>query len=113
MTKIIEMYREVDAMNIQWLANRISTIEQRYAEDGQVSNNVANYKKHPSKDTWFFYFNDIYPHMGTIGSQVMGFLLGVYAPTGNPVVNTEVLRVIDLTDKQLLEYDPPEPEEKK
>ncbi|NQZ74559.1 MAG: hypothetical protein HRT61_00345 [Ekhidna sp.] len=111
MVKIIQLYREVDAINIQWLANRISTIEQRYQEDGQISNNIADYFKHPSKDIWFFYFDEVSPHMGDIGSVVMGFLLGSYAPTGNPIVNTEVLQVIDITDEEALEYNPPEPEE--
>ena len=49
--------------------------------------------------------------MGDIGSQIMGFILGTYAPTGNPVINTEVLEIVTLTEAELTEYDPPEPEE--
>ncbi len=49
--------------------------------------------------------------MGEIGSQIMNFILGTYAPTGNPVVNTEVLQIVTLTETELAEYDPPAPEE--
>ena len=106
----IRLYQELSAQHIQQLANWISTVEQRY-DDGQVTANVAEYKKHPTQDIWFFYYSDIADHMGAIGSQIMNFILGTYAPTGNPVVNREVLEVVTLTESQLAEYDPPEPEE--
>jgi len=108
--KIIRIYQELTAQHIQQLANWISTVEQRY-DDGQVTSNVANYYKHPTQDIWFFYYNDIANHMGDIGSQIMGFILGTYAPTGNPVINTEVLEIVTLTEAELAEYDPPKPEE--
>jgi hypothetical protein len=108
--KIIRIYQELTAQHIQQLANWISTVEQRY-DDGQVTSNVANYYKHPTQDIWFFYYNDIANHMGDIGSQIMGFILGTYAPTGNPVINTEVLEIVTLTEAELEEYDPPKPEE--
>jgi len=108
--KIIRLYQELSAQHIQQLANWISTVEQRY-DDGQVTANVASYKKHPTQDIWFFYYNDSADHMGEIGSQIMDFILGTYAPTGNPVVNTEVLEIVTLTETELAEYDPPEPEE--
>ena len=109
--RIIRLYQELSAQHIQQLANWISTVEQRYDGDGQVTSNVANYKKHPTQDIWFFYYNDIADHMGEIGSQIMSFILGTYAPTGNPVINTEVLEIVTLTEAELTEYDPPEPEE--
>ena len=109
--RIIRLYQELSAQHIQQLANWISTVEQRYDGDGQVTSNVANYKKHPTQDIWFFYYSDIEDHMGEIGSQIMGFILGTYAPTGNPVVNREVLEIVTLTEDELAEYDPPEPEE--
>ena len=108
--RIIRLYQELSAQHIQQLANWISTVEQRY-DNGQVTSNVANYKKHPTQDIWFFYYSDIADHMGKIGSQIMGFILGTYAPTGNPVVNREVLEIVTLTEAELTEYDPPEPEE--
>ena len=109
--RIIRLYQELSARHIQQLANWISTVEQRYDSDGQVTSNVASYKKHPTQDIWFFYYSDIADHMGEIGSQIMNFILGTYAPTGNPVVNTEVLEIVTLTEAELKEYDPPAPEE--
>jgi len=109
--RIIRLYQELSAQHIQQLANWISTVEQRYDSGGQVTSNVASYKKHPTQDIWFFYYSDIADHMGEIGSQIMGFILGTYAPTGNPVVNREVLEIVTLTETELKEYDPPAPEE--
>ena len=109
--RIIRLYQELSAQHIQQLANWISTVEQRYDSDGQVTSNVANYKKHPTQDIWFLYYNDIANHMGEIGSQIMDFILGTYAPTRNPVVNREGLEIVTLTEAELAEYDPPAPEE--
>src|SRR6056297_1439404 len=94
--KILEVYQELTANHVKWLANVISTIEQRYESEENTTSDVANFYKHTSKDIWWFYYDDISSNMGNIGSNVMGFFLGNYAPTGEPVINTNVLKVKDV-----------------
>lgn len=110
MTQILEVYQEMTAMHIQQLANWMSTVETRYNEDGQTTSLVATYKKHSKLDIWFFYYDDIRPNMGLIGGSIMDFFLSKYVPTGNPVVNTEVMVLKELTDSELEIYSPTEEE---
>lgn len=105
--KIIEVYQELTAQRVKQLANWISTIEQLY-QIGQVTKSVTDFYKHPTKDIWFFIYDPLFNNMGNIGKQVMGFLMGPYHVTGNPVINTEVLVVKDLTDQEVQEYLPNE-----
>ena len=107
--KVIKTNDELVAARVKQLASWVSTVEQRY-ESGQTTSSVAEYKKHPSQDIWFFFYDDIFPNMGDIGKQIMDFLLTDYEPTGNPVINTEVLEVVELTEAELSEYDPQDDE---
>lgn len=107
--KVIKTNDELIAQRVGQLADWVSTVEQRY-EEGQTTSSVAMYHKHPSEDIWFFYYDDIFPNMGVIGQQIMGFLLTDYEPTGNPVINTEVLQVVELTEAEIIEYQPQDDE---
>lgn len=93
MTKIIETYQQLTADHIKWLANVLSTVEQRYETGENTTTNIANYQKHPKADKYWFYYNDILPNMGETGQEIVNLLLGTYEPTGAPVINTDVINV--------------------
>jgi hypothetical protein len=93
MTKIIEVYRQLTAEHVKWLANVLSTVEQRYENGDNTTSNVANYQKHPIEDKYWFYYNEVLSNMGETGQQIVGFLLSDYEPTGDPVINTDVINV--------------------
>ena len=96
MKKIIKIYNETTAQRVLALANWISTIEQRYVEDSQVTRTVAQYQKHPTENIRWFYYDEVFNGMGDIGRQITGYLLGPYEQTGNPVINSEVLEVVEV-----------------
>jgi hypothetical protein len=101
--KIIEIYQELTAQRVIQLANWISTVEQLY-NAGQVTKTVAEYKKHPTENIWYILHDPLFNNMGNIGKQIMGFLLGSYHVTGNPVINQEVLLIKELTEEEYQNY---------
>lgn len=91
--KVIEVYQEITARHVEQLANWISTVEQRYEQHGQVTNKAFEFEK--VGDVWEADYDAVRDNMGDIGKQIMDFFLGTYAPTGDPVVNKDVLRLIE------------------
>jgi len=110
MTKILKIQQQSTAEHVKQLANWMSTVESRYNEDGQTTALVADYYKHPTQNIWFFYYNSIRPNMGQIGGAMMDFFLSNYQPTGEPVVNPDVMEIVNLTNAELEAYAPNDPE---
>lgn len=92
--RVIEVYQEITARHIEQLANWLSTVEQRYEQNGQVTNKIFEFEK--VGDVWQADYDEIVKNMGDIGVQIIGFLMSDYAPTGNPVINPEVLQIKEI-----------------
>lgn len=91
MIKILQTDKETTIQQIIWLLNRLSTIEDRYESEENLTYSITDYRKHPTQELYFFNYSNVLLNMGEKGGEICHLLEGAIKETIIQFVEVEDL----------------------
>ncbi len=105
--RLLTTRKEDTLQQILGVANYISLISDRYVVAGATTSSLTPISKHTTEDIWWINYDEMFPHLGTVGQAIATLLVGT-TDNGEPNMNPDVFTMVEVEDLIAEGYLPPE-----